>query len=222
MDSSDLIPGFEPETDLERRVTSEPELLEGLAWGEPRAGHPEGAVGTHVSHLLETLDQSGETGERRELLRFMALVHDAFKYQVRERLPRVGENHHAARARRFAERFTDDERVLAAIEFHDRPYALWRKLQRRGKLDERNFRRMMRRIVDPELFLRFVELDGSTEGKRAEPIEWFRNELMERGFLDGTAAHVAQRRDGAPARRMHPGAKSRLGVSARARRGRRG
>src|ERR1700760_1220317 len=79
VDASDLIPGFEPETELERRVTSEPELLEGVAWGEPRAGHPEGPVGTHVSHLLDAIDRSGETGERREALRFMALVHDAFK-----------------------------------------------------------------------------------------------------------------------------------------------
>jgi len=161
-------------------VASDPELLEGLAWGEPRASHPEGAVGNHVAHLLEAIDRSGETGERRELLRFMALVHDSFKYQVRERLPRAGENHHAMRARRFAERYTDDERLLSAIQFHDRPYALWRKLQRRGKLDERGFNRMMRCVTDPELFLRFIEIDGSTEGKRPEPIEWFREELAER------------------------------------------
>lgn len=188
VDASKLIPGFEPETELERRLANDPELLEGLAWGKPRAGHPEGAVGTHVSHLLETLDRSGETGQRREDLRFMALVHDAFKGQVRERLPRVGENHHAMRARRFAERFIDDERVLAAIEMHDRPYALWRKMKRRDKLDERRFRRMMRRIPDPELFLRFIELDGSTEGKRPEPIEWFREELIRRGILEPEAA----------------------------------
>jgi hypothetical protein len=187
VDAGELIPGFEPETDLEQRVVSEPELREGLAWGEPRTGHPEGAVGTHVSHLLERIEADGDSGERRELLRFMALVHDGFKCQVRERLPRVGENHHGMRARRFAEQFTDDERVLAAIELHDRPYALWRKMRRRGKLDERAFRRMMRRIVDPELFLRFVELDGSTEGKRQEPIDWFRGELEQRGYLDGTA-----------------------------------
>ena len=165
-------------------MTAEPELLKGLAWGQPRAGHPEGAVGIHVSHLLETLDRSGITGEQREALRFMALVHDSFKYQVWERLPRIGENHHAMRARRFAERFTDDERILAAIELHDRPYALWRKLRRRGELDERAFERMTDRISDPELFLRFIELDGSTEGKRPEPIAWFRDELVKRGLVE--------------------------------------
>lgn len=194
MDAPDLIPGFEPESELERRLSSDPQLMRGLAWGEPRAGHPEGPVGTHVSHLLETLEASGDTGERRDMLRFISLVHDAFKSQVREALPRIGENHHAMRARRFAERFTDDERVLATIELHDKPYALWRKLQRRGKLDERGFRRMMRRIPDPELFLRFIELDGSTDGKRPEPIEWFRDQLVTRGLLDRETVSALQSR----------------------------
>jgi hypothetical protein len=194
VDAADLIPGFEPETELERRVASDPEMLEGLAWGVPRAGHPEGSVGVHVSHLLDTLDRSGETGEQRELLRFIALVHDSFKAQVRERLPRAGANHHAMRARRFAERFTDDERVLATIELHDRPYALWRKMRRRGRLEQRGFRKMMRRIPDPELFLRFIELDGSTEGKRPEPIEWFRNELVRRHLLDRETVAARQQR----------------------------
>jgi hypothetical protein len=180
MDAAELIPGFHPETELEEKVTSQPELLEGLAWGRPRASHPEGPVGTHVAHLLDALDAGSETGEQREMLRFIALVHDAFKYQVRERLPRVGENHHAMRARHFAERFTDDERILATIELHDRPYALWRKMHRKGRLDERAFRRMLRRIPDRDLFLRFIELDGSTEGKRPEPIEWLREELSRR------------------------------------------
>jgi hypothetical protein len=102
------------------------------------------------------------------------------------------------RARRFAERFTDDERVLAAIQYHDRPYALWRKMRRRGKLDERGFQRMLRRVPDQELFLRFIELDGSTEGKRPEPIEWFREELQQRGVLDSNGR---RRTDAPPGRR---------------------
>lgn len=183
-----MIPGFRAETGLERRVTEDRALLEGLAWGEPRDGHPEGAVGSHVADLLAALDRDGPGGEDRAVLRFIAIVHDAFKYKVREWLPRVGENHHAMRARRFAERFVDDERALAVIELHDRPYAIWRKMQKKGRLDEVAFRRMLRRIPDPALFLRFIELDGSTEGKRPEPIEWFRDELQRRGVLEGTPA----------------------------------
>jgi len=181
---SALLPGFTAEDELERELVGDPELRAGLAWGKPRPGHPEGAVGAHVSDLLQRIDEDGETGERRRLLRFMALVHDAFKYRVHEWLPKTGGNHHAARAREFAERYTDDQRVLATIELHDRPYNLWRKMKRRRSLDERAFEEMMSRISDPELFVRFIELDGSTEGKRPEPIEWFRDELRRRGTID--------------------------------------
>ena len=41
---------------------------------------------------------------------------------------------------------------------------------------------MLERVKDPGLFLRFVELDGSTEGKNPEPVAWFREELRRRGF----------------------------------------
>ena len=179
----ELLPCFTPENDLERTVAEDPQLLEGLAWGEPRYGHPEGAVGTHVCDLLEEVDRRGEQGERRSMLRFVVLVHDSMKYQVRDWLPKTGENHHAMRARRFAERYTDDERLLSTIELHDRPYAIWRRLRRKGKLDERAFEDMMARVPDPSLFLAFVEIDASTEGKNPEPITWFRDELRGRGAL---------------------------------------
>jgi hypothetical protein len=177
----DLLPGFTPENELEERVTTDPELLDGLAWGEPRVGHPEGSVAAHVEDLLEELDTWDEAPERRSQLRFIALVHDAFKDDVIDRLPKMGRNHHADRARRFAEKYTDDVDVLCTIQHHDRPYALWRKMRRKGELDERGFERMLADITDLALFVRFVELDGSTEGKTPDPILWLRAELQRRG-----------------------------------------
>jgi hypothetical protein len=158
-------------------------LLEGLAWGEPRRGHPEGSVGAHVAHLLETIDDSGEQGERRSELRLLALIHDSLKYRVRDVLPKRGENHHALRARRFAEGYVDDERLLAVLEQHDRPYALWRRMRRTGAPDDDRFDAMLERVPDLSLFLRFVELDGSTEGKNPEPLRWLREQLRERGMI---------------------------------------
>jgi hypothetical protein len=181
--AADLVPGFTPETELERAVAQDPQLLAGLAWGKPRKGHPEGTVGAHVAGLLAAIDRGELPQDARTSLRFVALVHDAFKYRVHEWLPKTGANHHATRARRFAEGFTDDERLLATIEFHDGPYAIWRKMKRRGSLDEERLSRMLARVPDLELFLLFVELDGSTEGKNPEPIRWFRDELRRRGLL---------------------------------------
>jgi hypothetical protein len=180
---ADLIPGFRPESDLEREVSRDPVLIAGLAWGKPRSGHPEGSVAVHVGDLLETIDRRGETGSQRADLRFVALVHDALKYRVATWRPKTGENHHAVRARRFAERYTDDERLLATIELHDRPYNVWRNRRRRA--DERAVGRIVDRVPDLGLFVRFLELDGSTEGKHPEPIRWFKGELARRGLLPG-------------------------------------
>jgi hypothetical protein len=179
--ASGLASAFRPETDLERAVSGDPQLLRGLAHGKPRQGHPEGTVGAHVADLLETIDRWAETGARRAELRFLSLVHDAMKYRVRDWLPKAGPNHHAMRARRFAERYTDDERLLATIELHDRPYDLWRRLRRGRKLDEGELNRTAQRIPDLDLFVRFVELDGSTEGKQPEPVRWLKDELGRRG-----------------------------------------
>lgn len=196
---ADLIPAFHPENELERSLDREPRLVEGLAWGRPRKGHPEGAVANHVADLLETIDAWGETngaqpaepaaaataGTRRDDLRFIALVHDAFKHAVSPLRPKSGENHHAMRARRFAEEYTDEERVLTTIELHDRPYGLWRKRRWTAGVPDHKVDAMLARIPDLALFLRFVELDGSTEGKTPEPIEWLREEISRRGLTPG-------------------------------------
>ena len=184
--AEELIPGFHPENEMEEALSRAPALLAGLAWGKPREAHPEGPVGMHVAQLLDEIEQSGVEGERRAKLRFVALLHDSFKYRVRDWLPRSGFNHHAMRARRFAERFTDDERLLTTIELHDRPYALWKKMQRKGRLNERAFEKMVARVPDHELFLRFVEVDGASEAKLREPIEWLRGELERRGLVSGS------------------------------------
>jgi HD domain len=140
-------------------------------------------VGRHLADLLRAVEEWGEPEPRRSELRFLALLHDAQKNRVQHWKPKTGANHHAARARRLAERYTDDERLLATIELHDRPYAIWRRLQRTRQDPTSRLDEMLARIPDPELFLRFVELDGSSEGKNPEPIRWFREQLERRGLV---------------------------------------
>ncbi len=175
-----LVPGFYAEDERERWLAKDPVVVKGLAWGRPRDSHPEGPVGQHVADLLRAIEQWGEREPRRRELRFISLVHDSLKWRVWRWLPKRGENHHAKRARRFAEGYTDDERLLATIELHDAPNAAWRRLRRTGEFDEERFHRMLDRVPDTDLFLRFVELDASTAGKDAEPVEWLREQLARR------------------------------------------
>jgi len=164
-----LVPGFRAETALERELASDPTLLLGLAWGRPRRGHPEGTVGRHVGDILAAITEP--PGPRREQLRFLALVHDASKYRVRPDAAYSLDNDHAVLARRFAQRYTGDPRLLQTLELHDAPYYIWRT---RGHDGRAAVESVLARIPDLELFLRFVELDGSTEGKDPRPLAWLR------------------------------------------------
>ena len=157
-------------------------------------------------------------------LRFIALVHDAFKHAVRPLRPKTGENHHAMRARRFAEEYTDEERLLATIELHDRPYHLWRRLRRTGHVSAHRWTRCSPGSRTSALFVRFVELDGSTEGKTREPIEWLAAELRRRTATCRAIGRRAARGLGAQpaepaasARRPGRAARAPSGVPARVR-----
>jgi hypothetical protein len=88
-------------------------------------------------------------------------------------------------ARRFAERYTADPRVLDVLEFHDAPYYIWRTRTHDGRAA---LEALLARIADLGLFLRFVELDGSTEGKSARPLAWLRGVVAARAAPDGELA----------------------------------
>jgi hypothetical protein len=163
----ELVPGFVPEHDLERALTAAPELRRRLAWGRPRFGHPEARVGLHVAAILRRI---GDYPRLRSDLRLIALVHDSFKYAVRPGEPWSRENDHAMLARRFAERFTSDERVLCAIELHDELFWIWHN----GGDD---IAPVLARVPDVDLYFRFVELDSTTEGKDPSLLWWIRHAL---------------------------------------------
>jgi hypothetical protein len=164
------------ETELEREVLADPRLRAGLEWGAPRSGHPEGRVADHVAAILVAIAADDPL---RGDLRFLALVHDSLKAEVRAHEPWSPDNDHATLARRFAERYTSDERLLTTLELHDEPYWIWRTTD----APEQALQRLLGRLPDAELFARFVELDAANEGKDLSFLWWFRRELAIAGRL---------------------------------------
>jgi hypothetical protein len=172
-----FVPGLVVETPVERRIARDPEIRAGWAWGCPRSGHPEGRVGLHVADMLRRI---GERGPMRRRLRLAALVHDSFKFRVRPDRPYSADNDHAVLARRYAEGVTDDDDLLDVIELHDAPFWVWRT---KGPSASQALSRVIARVADAALLMRFVELDAGSEGKDPAPTLWLRDELRARGRL---------------------------------------
>jgi hypothetical protein len=173
---SDLVPGFSAENELEGAVAEDPDIQRGWAFPVEGAGHPERLVGAHVAAILRNIDPDDEL---RSPLRLIALVHDSMKWAVRRDLPWSHENDHAVLARRVAERHTSDPRLLATIELHDEAYWIFTTNQaERDAVDA-----LLTRLPDPELYVRFVELDATNEGKDPTFLLWLRNEVGLRGLL---------------------------------------
>jgi hypothetical protein len=161
------VPGFAARNGLERAVGSDPDIRRGLGFAVQGAGRPERLVGAHVAAILRNIRSDDELGLP---LRFIALVHDSMKWAVRRDLSWSPDNDHAVLARRVAERHTGDPRLLRTIELHDEAYWLFTS----KRTDPTALNALLARLPDVELYVRFVELDATTEGKDPTFLVWLR------------------------------------------------
>ena len=169
---------LQPETALERRLFEVPVFREGMLWGEPRFGHPEGKVALHVREVLDNIDLIKELPEQeRERLRLVALSHDTFKYQEDRSRPRDWSKHHAMLAVRFMQEFTNDRHVLDLIETHDDAFYAWLASRNEQFLIEnphKSLDRLFERIgYCRQLYYLFFKCDTQTGDKTQASLKWF-------------------------------------------------
>ena len=169
-----------PKNDLERRIISDPDFIEGALYGKPRHGHPEGQVIYHIKEVLANIEEYyGEDSDYDEL-RIIALVHDTFKHKVDRNMPKAGENHHGMIARRFAEKFQMHVDVYTVIEMHDDAYNAWSKGNRRGDwygAEKKATNSINGLLIENclDLFIKFYYCDNHTGNKSNDDYEWFIN-----------------------------------------------
>ena len=63
------------------------------------------------------------------------------------------------------------------VQYHDEPFALWRQVESKGKYNQQRMDALIGNIKDWNLFLAFNIIDGCTEGKSREPLQWLFAEL---------------------------------------------
>lgn len=178
-----MVEKIRPETRLEQRLLLDPELQEGLFWGKPRRGHPEGEVLNHIEEVLQNVDQISYSDKFREALRLITILHDSFKYKEEQTRPRRNwAMHHAVLARQFAERYTQDALILDVIESHDDAYYAWCSLHYEQNPLKSSYwlNRLEQRLKGKEawqLFYLFFKCDTCTGDKTLAPLRWFEEEI---------------------------------------------
>lgn len=166
--------------EIVEKIFADPRYQSNIEYGEPRSGHPEGKVKYHIAELEENLEKLASHGISEEQywkLKFLIQLHDTFKAESIPDSPILSPNSHASLARKFAAEFVDDEDLLNMIQFHDMNFALWKQFAATGAYDGQRFKNLLETIQDWDLFLLFIILDGSTEGKDPEKIRWFIGEV---------------------------------------------
>ena len=162
-----------------QRVVSDPRYLKNIEYGEPRSGHREGKIKFHIAELESNLEKLAPriSEEQYWQLKFLIHVHDTFKAEARPDSPIEGPQSHASLARKFASEFTDDMDLLNIIQYHDMNFALWKQYVARGSYDLPRFFTLLDTIMDWDLFLMFLIIDGCAQGKDPDKVGWFINEV---------------------------------------------
>lgn len=165
-------------SELEQTIIENPEWQEGLFFGKPRYGHPEGKIIAHIHEVLANVENLHWKVSLQDYqrLRLITLIHDTFKHKVDETKPKIGDNHHAVIARKFAERYINDKATLDIIELHDEAYHAWCQeyfCHNPQKAHER-LQKLLARIKDHlQLFYLFFVCDTQTGDKNQESLRWF-------------------------------------------------
>lgn len=160
-------------------IISDPRYQQNLDWGEPRPGHPEGTVRAHIAELEANLEalRTRLSAPAYWKLKLLIHTHDTFKTDAHAGVAITDPNSHASLARAFLAEYCADDDLLAMVQYHDEPFALWRQFEAKGKCNAARFEALLQNIRDWNLFLAFNIIDGCTEGKGGNALAWLFREV---------------------------------------------
>jgi len=175
-----------------QNVIEDSRYMGNIDWGEPRAGHPEGSIRAHIADLEANLEKFRKriSDEEWWKLRLLIHTHDTFKGPAAPGVSIVHPHSHASLARAFLTEYCDDADLLAMVQFHDEPFALYRQFEHKRHFDTARFEKLLKTIHDWDLFLLFNIIDGSTAGKSRDPLRWFFQRIEGRIQSRFTAADI--------------------------------
>ena len=132
------------------------------------------------------------TDEEYWKLKLLIHTHDTFKGESQSSVAITDPKSHASLARAFLAGYCDDADLLAMVQFHDEPFALFRQVESKGKCNSDRFNAFVKAVQDWNLFLAFNIIDGCTAGKSREPLRWLFREVDGKVESKFTAADIIE------------------------------
>lgn len=99
---------------------------------------------------------------------------------------------HSSLAKAFLAEFCQDDNLLAMVQFHDEPFALWQQVKARGSYNRGRMAKLLHAIKDWNVFLAFLIIDGCTAGKSRQPLRWLLRELNGKVQASFTEADIIE------------------------------
>jgi hypothetical protein len=173
-------------------ASTDPRYIANLDWGEARPGHPEGSVRAHIAEIEPNLELLRQKLSEMDYWKLKLLIHthDSFKAQSLPGVAITDPKSHASLARDFLMTYCDDVDLLAMVQYHDEPFALFRQFESKGKYNLERFNALLKAIRDWNLFLAFNIIDGCTAGKSREPLFWLFRETAGKVSSEFTADNI--------------------------------
>jgi hypothetical protein len=170
-------------------IKSDPRYAGNILFGRPRKGHEEGSVAAHIEELelnlrdvscfLEKIGQPLSNIEKLKL-ELLIHVHDSFKAEAEPGIEQSDPRSHASLARAYLADILPDREMLAMVQLHDGPWALFKQQRRDGSYDKARFDEILSEIPDQGLFQIFLIIDNDTASKveAGEPgcVKWMISE----------------------------------------------
>jgi hypothetical protein len=155
-------------------IIADPRYQANLDWGEARPGHPEGTVRAHIAELEGNLNHLLPKLTEVEYWQLKLLIHthDSFKAEAKPGVAITDPRSHASLARQFVAGYCDDADLLAMVQYHDEPFAIYRQFESKGTFNSERWQALVEAIRDWNLFLAFNIIDGCTAGKSRKPLLW--------------------------------------------------
>lgn len=162
-----------------QHVMGDPRYQMNLDWGSARPGHPEGSIRAHIAELELNLEKLRHqlSDEQAAKVRLLIHTHDTFKPESKPNVAIADPASHASLAREFLSKFCDDADLLAMVQYHDEPFALWRQAEMKGECNPARLNRLISAILDWDVFLALCIVDGCTSGKTRQPLHWWFSEI---------------------------------------------